>query len=97
MTVEKLCLRSPAHGVEPQKDVLQQLCGIQLPLPAVKPFIFRLNQPVQFRKGRIIFGSQHLKIRLIRKTAPGIEALDHNLNHVNLPVREVLIRAEKVF
>ena len=97
MTVEKLCLRSLTHGVEPQKDVLQQFRGIKLPLPAVKLFVFRLNELVQFGKGGIIFGAQPLEIRLIRKPALGVEALDHNLNHVNLPVRKVLIGTEEIF
>lgn len=83
--------------MEPKKDVLEHLGGIKLTLFLIKCLVFRFNKGIQIRQDRVILRTQMVKITLIMDTPLGIQFLEHDLDNINLPVRKILIAAEKVF
>ena len=96
MPVEELGLRPLTHGMQPQEDVLQKLRRIKLPFLFIKAFVFRLDKIVHLRKGWVILRPQQFKIRLVTQAPALVQLLQHDLDHIDLPVREVLVTAEEI-
>jgi len=82
--------------VQPQQDILQKLCGIELATVLVKGFVFFLNQPIQVGQNGIVLGGQPVKLGAVADAELGIQLLQHDFDGVDLPVRKVLVGSEKI-
>ena len=96
MAVEKLALGAPADGVEAQQDLLQQFRRVERVLLLLVVPVGVLNDVIQVGedgKVRVLHGGE---VRAVIQPPPGVEPLQHQLDGVDVPVREVLIGAECV-
>ncbi len=82
--------------MQPQQDILQQLCGIELAAVLVKGLVFFLNQRIQVGQDGIVLGGQPVKLGTVADAELGIQLLQHDFDGVDLPVRKVFICPEKV-
>ena len=97
MPVEKLALRAHAHGVKPKQDAPQHFRRIKLLLACVKRLVLRLHKGIQVGKDGVLLRCQAVKVALVSDPPPGIQFLEHDLYDIDLPVRKVLVAAEKIF
>ena len=96
MAVEKFRIRPFADGMQPQKNVLQLLCGIEIAFLFIKGLVFLLNEVIQFGKNRIVLRSECLEIGCVGNLKGRIHSLKHDFNHIDFPVCKVLVGPEEV-
>ena len=97
MSVEEFALRTHTYGIESQQNTLQHLGSIKLTFTLIKRLIFRFHERIQVRQDRVIVGSQSSEVRLICDVPFGIQLLEHDLDHINLPVCKIFIGPEEIF
>ena len=94
--VEELALRSLAHGVESQQDLLEQLLGVQRVLLLFIVLVGVLHNFIEVREDGKVLGPHGLEVRVVVQPPGFVQPLQHQLNGINVPVREVLVGAEEV-
>ena len=96
MAAEEFCLRALAHGVKAEEDLLQKLCRVQLVSVRIIPLILLLNKVIEVRKDGVSLRLQAAEVSGIADAPLFIQAANHNLNGINVPVAEIFVGAEKV-
>ena len=97
MPIEELCVRTLAHGVQPQQDFLQELFRIEQMGVGIVAFEFFFDQVIEVREDRIVFRSHAAEVASLRDSPFRIELGYHNLNGVDVGIAEILIGPEEVF
>ena len=97
MPIEKLCVRTLAHGVEPQQNLLQGLLGIELMGVGIIAFVLRLDEIIEVGENGIVLRAHPPEIGPLCDAPLGIELGYHDLDGVDMGVRKVLVGPKKVF
>ena len=96
MSIEKFALRATAHGVETQQDLPQQITGVQRIFLTVIGLVDFLDLVIEVGEGREVLRLDGLDLGVVIDAPLGIQALQHQLNGVDVPVCKVLVAAEKI-
>ena len=82
--------------MEAKEDFLQKLGSIELTAASIKIFVFGFNQSVKIGQDGVIRRLQPVKIGVIGDAPFFIELLEHDFDHIDLPVGEILVCPEKI-
>ena len=96
VAVEELALRAPAHGVEAQQDLLQQLSWVEGILLAVVVSVRLLDHVIEIGEDWIIPGRQGLEVGIVVHAPLDVQPPQHQLNGINMLVCKILIGPEEV-
>ena len=96
VSIEKFALRAAAHGVEAQQDLPQQITGVQRIFLTVIGLVDFLDLVIEVGEGREVLRLDGLDLGVVIDAPLGIQALQHQLDGVDVPVCKVLVAAEKI-
>ena len=96
MSVEKLRVRTLAHGVQPKQDFLKKILRVELMRFGMIVFELIFDQVIEIRESRIILCSHPDKVAPIRDAPFLIQLRQHDLDGVDVSIAEIFIGAEEV-
>ena len=96
MSIEKLRVRALAHGVQPQQHLTQDLLGVELVSGHVIAFVLRLDQVIEVGEGWIALRPHPAEVGTVCDAPFPIQLGEHDLNGVDMGIREILVGAEEV-
>jgi hypothetical protein len=86
VAVEKLGLRSLAHGVEPETDFPQGIRRIELAAVLVEILVFRFDEVIQIGQDGIILRLQAVEVAVVGDAPFLVELAQHDFDGVDFPV-----------
>ena len=96
MSIEELCVRTLAHGMQSQQHFLQELFRIEQMGVGIVAFEFFFDQVIEVREDRIVLRSHSAEVAPLRDTPFCVELGHHDLDGVNVHIAEILVGTEKV-
>ena len=94
--IEELCVRTLAHGVQSQQNFLQELLRIEQMGVGIVAFEFFFDQVIEIRENRIVLRAHTAEIGPLCDAPFRVELGYHDLNGVDMGIREILVGAKEV-